>query len=366
MTNFASPIEIPKRISLSAQAAASIRKSVAEGVWTESLPSERQLCALFQVSRPTIRTALHLLAKQGLLEIHQGRRHRLLRPSSRSAPRQERLIGLVTHEPLEHMSLTSYHGITEMRTHLAEHGFSTELLVCPLRNPRAQCRRLEEFVRQRRVFCCVLTSVSREVQSWFSAHSVPALVLGSCHPEVKLPSLDVDYRSVCRHATGVLLAKGHRRVGLVVPNSGIAGDLASEEGFRQGLERTGRPDVRGIVVRHNGTAPSVAARLDALLASPERPTALIVAKSRHTFMVLMHLLHQGIAVPDRMSIIARDHDRVFDLVSPAISHYAFASESMAHRLTRLMLQLVDQGYLGPEPNLIVPAYRSGGTVADAT
>lgn len=363
MTTLAGPIEIPKRVSLSAQAAASIRKSVAEGVWGESLPSERQLCALFQVSRPTIRTALHLLAKQGLLEIRQGRRNRLLGGPRRSPPRPNRLIGLVTHEPLEHMSLTSYHGISAMRTHLAEHGFSTELLVCPVRKARTQCRRLEEFVRQRRVFCCVLTSVSRELQRWFSAHSVPALVLGSCHPEVNLPSLDVDYRSVCRHAAGVLLAKGHRRVGLVVPHFGVAGDLASETGFREGLGRSTRPEVRGVLVRHNGTAASIATRLDALLASPDKPTGLVVAKSRHTFMVLMHLLRRGIAVPDQVSIIARDHDRVFDLVSPAVSHYAFASESMAQRLTRLMLQLVDQGYLSPEPNLIVPTYRPGGTVA---
>lgn len=365
MSSSPGSIEIPKRVSLSAQAAAAIRKSIDEGIWTEFIPSERRLCELFQVSRPTIRTALHLLAKQGLLEIRQGRRNRLIDRPHRTEQPQNRLVGLVTHEPVEHMSLTSYRGISEMRAHLAEHGFSAEILVCPPRSPRAQRRRLEEFVRQRRVFCCVLISVSKELQEWFSEHSVPALVLGSCHSDVKLPSLDVDYRSVCRHATGVLLGKGHRGVALVVPNSGVAGDLASEAGFHEALERTGRANTRGVVVRHNGTAQNIATKLDSLFNSPRAPTALLVAKPQHTFIVLIYLLKRGLAVPDTVSIISRDHDHIFDIVGPPIAHYSFAAEAMAHRLSRLMLQMVDQGYLSPEPNLIFPKYCAGGTVAVA-
>src|SRR5690606_27913265 len=117
-------IEIPKRVSLSAQAAAAIRKAIDEGAWTEFIPSERRLCEMFQVSRPTIRTALHLLAKQGLLEIHQGKRIRLVGRPQELGRKQNRLVGLITPEPVEQLSLTSYRSISEMRSHLAEHGFS--------------------------------------------------------------------------------------------------------------------------------------------------------------------------------------------------------------------------------------------------
>lgn len=354
-------LEIPRRLSLSGQTASAIRKAIGENMWQEFLPSERRLCDMFQVSRPTIRTALHQLAKDGLIDIRQGRRNRLLAASARTAAPRSRLVVLVSHRPISQMTLTAYHGISEMRAHLAEQGFTTELLVCPAQSATAQRRKIESFLRQNHVLCCVLLSLGKELQEWFATHSIPALVLGSCHPAVKLPSLDVDYRSVCRHAAGVLRAKGHRRIAFLVPNSDAAGDLASEAGFREGLAlRPGEEPIEALVVRHQGTAPHLRVKLDALFASARPPTALLVAKPPHTIAVLVYLLRRGLRVPETISLIARDHDHVWQ---DAISHYQFAGDTFAHRLSRLMLQMVGQGYLPPEPSLIFPRYLDAGTVA---
>lgn len=363
MSSSSPALAIPKRLSLSAQAADTIRKAIEDGTWKEYLPSERRLCAMFQVSRPTIRTALHLIAKSGLIEIRQGRRNRLLSTPRHTARCENRCVGLVTSEPVSHMSLVAYQGISEMRAHLAEHGFTTEILVCPRGSARIQRRKLEEFVRQNRVFCCVLLSVSKDLQHWFADRSVPALVLGSCHPEVKLPSLDIDYRSVCRHAAGIFLGQGHRRLALIVPDSDVAGDLASEQGFREAVDRrTGSDAARATVVRHNGSAQHISTKLDALFNSAHAPTALLVAKPQHVFIVLIYLLKRGLTVPDTVSFIARDHDYIFETVLPPIAHYTFDDDTYPHRLSRLMLQMVNQGYLPPEPGLIFPKYFAGGTV----
>ncbi len=356
------PFELPKRVSLSAQAANTLRQAIAEGKWKEYLPSERRLCEMFQVSRPTIRTALHLLAKDGLIAIHQGRRNRLLTTARRAPAPQRRLVGLVTHEPISHFALATYQGISEMRAHLADHGFTTEFLVCTPGSARAQQRKITEFIRQNRVFCCVLISVSKELQQWFSEHAVPALVLGSCHPQVKLPSLDFDYRSVCRHAAGILLGKGHRRLALVVPNAGVAGDLASEEGFSEAIARHDPNEARAMIVRHNGTAANLTARLDALFNSAHAPTALLIAKPQHVLIVIIYLLKRGLSVPDTVSLIARDYEQNFGMVSPPIAHYVPEESAFAHRLSRLMLQMVHHGHLPAEPNLIFPKFMPGGTV----
>ena len=356
-------LALPARQSLSEQAAASIRQAVDEGTWKEFLPSERRLCELLQVSRPTVRSALQMLARDGWLEIRHGRRNRLLNPSQRRSKPAGRLVVLVTHEPLAHMTMTAFRGIAEMRAHLAENGFASEVLVCPMAGPQAQQKKLEAFVRQNAVLCCVLLSVSKDLQQWFAAHAIPALVLGSCHPAVHLPSLDVDYRALCRHAAGVLRARGHRRFAFVVPNSGVAGDLASEEGFREGCARTaGRAETEALVLRHNGTAANLAMKLDALFVSTDRPTALLVAKPQHVFAVVLYLLERGIRVPDAVSLIARDYDHVFATVSPSIAHYSFREDTFAHRLTRLMLRLASQGNLPAERSLIFPRYFPGGTV----
>ena len=353
-------LDIPKRLSLSAQTAAAIRKAVGENVWQEFLPSERRLCDMFQVSRPTIRTALQHLAKEGLIEIRQGRRNRLLAPPGRSAPPPSRLVVLVSHQPIAQMTLTAYQGISEMRAHLAEQGFTSEVLVCPARSATAQRRKIEGFLRQNHVLCCVLLSLGRELQEWFATQAIPALVLGSCHPTVTLPSLDVDYRAVCRHAAGVLHAKGHRRIAFLVPDSGVAGDLASEAGFHAGLVPPNGPAApEGRVVRHDGTLANLSAKLDRLFSSPRPPTALLVAKPSHVFSVVIYLLRRGLKVPAAVSLIARDYDHLF---GESIAHYRFEGETFAHRLSRLMSQLVNQGSLPAEPSLIFPRYVPAATV----
>ena len=353
-------LDLPRRITLSAQAAAALRRAIAGNLWREFLPSERRLCDLLQVSRPTVRTALHTLAEEGLIEICHGRRIRL-RPQRRTATApQSRLVALVSHQPIARLTLTAYQGISEMRAQLAKHGFITEEFVCLGRTATTQRRKLEAFLRQNRVFCCLLISVSREVQEWFAAHAIPALVLGSCPDAVKLPSLDVDYRAVCRHAAGTFLRAGHRRLAFLVPDLGIAGDLASEEGFCAGVAaRPGLAGASATVIRHNGTAVDLGAKLAGLLRAPQPPTALLVARPVHTITVLVHLLRKGIRVPETISVLARDHDAVY---ANALSHYAFETGAFAHRLSRLMLKMVGRGHLPAEPSLIFPRYVSQDTV----
>ena len=357
--------DLPRRQSLSAQAAEALERAIGEGTWQDFLPSERRLCELLQVSRPTIRTALQMLAKSGVIEIRQGRRNRLL-PAARHSPhRASRLIGIVSPVPFEQLSVSTYKIISEMRTHLAEHGFTTEVLVCPPKAAAVSRRRLEDFLRRNRVFCCLLTSVSHDLQDWFATHALPCLVLGSCHPDIKLPSLDIDYRSVCRHAGGNLLAKGHRRIALIMPDSGVAGDLASEEGFREAFTSPNHLDAAPIIVRHNGAVQHLVLKLDALFDSPQRPTALLVAKPAHSLSSLIHLLKRGLSVPDDVSLVCRDQDPLFEKVHPAISHYLTHDTSFAHRLLRLMQELVTHGYLPPEPTLIFPKHFAGGTLKNA-
>lgn len=360
MSSASGILDLPRRLTLSGQAAAAIRKAIAANLWQDFLPSERQLCALLQVSRPTIRTALLTLANERRIEIRHGKRVRLLRGARAGQPAAHRLITLVSHQPLSRQPTHAYQGISEMRAQLAKHGFTTGEFVCPEHAASTQRRKLEAFVTQHRPFCCVLLSVGREVQQWFAQRSIPALVLGSCHTDVTLPSLDVDYRAVCRHAAGVFCRQGHERIAFVVPDSGVAGDLASETGFLEGAgSRPGLPAIRPEVVRHDGTVADLAGRLQVLFRAPAPPTALLVAKPNHTLAVIAHLLQHGIRVPEQVSLIARDHDPLFENV---LSHYAFAGETFAHRLSRLMLQLVGEGRLPAEPHRIFPRYVNRDTV----
>ena len=79
-------LEIPRRISLSSQIAAAIRKGIEDGIWEGSLPGERRLCELFQASRPTIHAALR--ARASLRHLVTSRTH----PSRSRIPSASRYV----------------------------------------------------------------------------------------------------------------------------------------------------------------------------------------------------------------------------------------------------------------------------------
>lgn len=354
-------LAIPKRELLSVQTAAAMRRAFEEGMWANQIPSERRLCEMFHVSRPTVRSALNILAKDGLIALQRHRRVRV-GALGRAHPTKNKKILIVTHRPYLEWATSTYQSLSEMQGYLGKHGFECEIILCQPRRIPSQLRKLAEFIRQNGVACTLLVTVRRELQQWFATLPTPTLVIGSCHPSVALPSFDVDYRAACRHAAGVFLSKGHRRLALLVPASRGPGDLASARGFLEGVEETHAAEAKAVVVFHDGTAQNINARLDVLFRSEDPPTAILVSDPEYFLMVFIYLLRKGPKVSERISLIARDQDTTFTRLIPAISHYAFDIDASTRRLARLILKLIDQKHLPLEPCLILPKYISGGTV----
>lgn len=359
-------LELPKRITLAEQTAHSIRKAIEDGAWPDALPGERRLSEIFKVSRPTVRAAVQLLANDGWLDLRRDRRNRRITRRPRSGARPASLVCVVTQVPVARWSEAVHHAYSEIRARLAGDGFAVEVLVCGEGGIAAHQRKVSAYLKQNRVNCCVLLSVKYDLQRWLAGLGVPALVIGSRDPNVKLPSFEVDYRATCRHAAATFLRLGHRRLALIVPNTRRGGDLASEEGFLEGVRRfPARPAASATVARHQDTGASILQQLDQLFSAKEPPTALLVTASRHAFTLLYGLLARGLRIPQDVSIISSDPDPYFHLVSPPFTHYAFPGGVYVNRLTRLCLKLVREGRLPPKAHLIEQKYVAGATVARA-
>jgi len=356
-------LEIPQRALLSVQTAAALRTALHQGVWPKDIPSERRLCDMFHVSRPTVRAALNILAKEGLIALHHRQRIRVAATRQVRRSARSRKIIIVTHQLYSQWPSSTYQSMSELQAYLGKHGIECELFVCRPQGIPAQLPKIAEFIRQNHVLCGLLVTVRREVQQWFATLPIPSLVVGTCHASVSLPSFDVDYRSVCRHAAGVFLNKGHRRLALVVPASRGPGDQASVDGFLDAVLESAQPAAATVtVIDHDGTAQHLNSRLDTLFRTKAPPTAVLVASPRYFLMVLLYLLRRGTAVPAQVSLISRDQDPMLADLVPAVSHYAFDVTNSTRRLARLILKLIGQKYLPSEPNLIFPRFIAGGTV----
>jgi LacI family transcriptional regulator len=352
---------VAQRHSLVAQAAQLLRDALAQGQWTGELPGERNLCARLGVSRPTLRAALEQLRREGRLAVTHGRPTRILQPRSKSASPRRAVVAMLSPVPLRAMPPLVMYWVDELREQLAAVGCPLVLHVSRTVYAPRPAGALESLVRRAPASAWVLYLSNEAMQKWFYERGLPCLVAGSCVPGVKLPSVDVDYRAACRHATGTLFASGCKRPALVLPAGGYAGDRDSEQGFREAWQSRSAKSAAPLVIRHDGTVKGLCADLDTALNRSPGADGFIVARSGHVLTTLTHLARRGVRVPQEVAVISRDDDAFLDFVVPRVTRYASAPAQFARRVSRAAIQLARQGVSPARAVRLMPRYVAGET-----
>jgi DNA-binding LacI/PurR family transcriptional regulator len=354
---------LPQRQSLVSQALAILKEQIRSGTWDNWFPGEWDLCAQLKISRRTLRAALGQLEREGLLRAGKGRRRRVAVSSRRIrlGPSNNR-VTLLTPEPLSILPPLSMFWIDELREHL--HAAGCQLEVHFQRDPQAHppIGTLEQLVKRTRASVWVLASYTAPVQQWFSRKGLPCLVVGSRHEGVALPSVDIGYRALSRHAAGLLLARGHTRLALLNPESGLAGDLESERGFLEAGEHFQRGGGEFLIGHHDGTRESVCKRLDALLQLRASPTGFLVSGANYALMTLCFLLGKGLRLPRDVALISRNEELFLNYALPSIAHYSANPTLLARKVSRIVMQLVRGGVSEPRDYRLMPEFVPGETL----
>ena len=345
-------------VNLSEQAAAVLREAVRRRFWGPLLPGEHELARQLGISRPSVRAALARLAEDGLVEICKGRRTRLIRHPRHGLTNFSPTVCFITPYP----PISDHPVILEIRAKLAGQGIGWEEVIDRTLAGKNPGTRLKELVAGRHRVCWILMGVSPAIQRWFENSGLPAMVLGSCYPGIKLPSVDTDYRAVGRHAAGCLSRNGHRHIALVLPHKPMPGDLA----FCQGVTDFLKPIAGGITVTDiiaGSNAASLHARLDFYLARRPIPTAVVTMRPQYTLTVLLHLLQSGLRIPDDVSLISRDTHSILEQGMPALTCYRSGFAKQAHRVVRVAQSLLAGLRVSTKPSLIIPTFVAGSTLA---
>lgn len=357
-------MRLPQRPSLVTDTASVLREGIASGEWSRLLPGERSLVERLQVSRSTLRAALALLERQGLVSAAAGRARTILHRHASGFEPPDR-VGLLSLQPVDLQRAPMTYLLHRLREHLQDAGLRLEVHA-ERRLAHGQPQKLlDRLQREIPTTAWLLVSVPESVQRWFQDHGPPALVVGSCHDGIRLPSFDLDLAAVCRHAAGLLRARGHRRVAFVRQPVKSAGMKASERGFFAGARSadTAPGDLR--LISHNGTPRGICVALDRALASRHPPTGFLVCDPGHAICAASHLISRGFSLPRDLSLVSRDHDDLLPFFRPAITHYDYRKSLFARRLARLAIQLAAQGRLPVRNYGVIPKNVPGETLGDA-
>jgi LacI family transcriptional regulator len=247
----------------------------------------------------------------------------------------------------------------DLRGRLGEAGYHLEVHKCHGGFSARPESALEELAKRFHPAGWVLYQSAVRVQHWFSEQALPCIITGSRHPGIRLPSVDLDYRAVCRHAGGLLLARGHRCVAFVNPASGLAGDMESEAGFLEAIHEAKGPVVEAFVVNHDGTPEGICRHLDVQLRRTPRFSALLISQPKHVLTVMGYLNRRGLRVPQDVALISRDDESFLQHVLPSVARYSASPKEMAHKLTRLVLDTLRRGAARSRDYRLMPQFIPG-------
>lgn len=357
---------IPQRLSLVGQTAACIQAAVAAGQWRDWLPAERALCETFQVSRSTLRRALAQLKRAGIVQSEHGAGNRVVRPG---AGRRRRLsshnVALLTPAPLERLRPTQTLWIDELRAMLSERGCQLHVMHGRQHFRPSPGASLARLVRQQPHGCWILMLATAACQQWFARQGLPCVIAGTRHAGVDLPFRDLDHRAACRHAAGVLIALGHRRLAFVAQKSPFAGDIESEAGFLDGVRSSRHADAAAAICRHDATSAGIMQALRRLMSPPARPTALVVPNAYHCLAVVSGLGRLGWRVPEQVSVISRDEDPFLAFLVPEVARYVANPQGLARSLLHPVLELLEGGEITNRAAWLMPQFVRGASIGPA-
>lgn len=353
-----------RRSSVADQAAAALRESIRQGVWGDILPGEHELARRLSISRPTVRAALARLAEDGIITIKKGCRTRVRSSRRKNLSTVPPTVCLIAPVSRESLGFTGHPVLLEMQARFAVQGIGWEEVFDRTLGGRHPETRLASIVNGRRHVCWLLLGASATIQRWFAQADVPTLVLGSCHAGIALPSVDVNYYAIGWHAAGCLTKNGHRRVALVLPHRPLAGDLACLRGLSEYIHQRDT-QISVVEVTAGPSRAGLLATLDRALRSSAPATAVFCIHVEHMLKVLVHLLKTGRRVPQDVSLMCRETRVAVDLGLPELTRYRSPAAKQARLAVRIAQNMLSGHHTTLVPNLIMPAFVPGETVASA-
>ncbi len=351
----------PQRYQLAAEVTKVLCQALLENRWESHLPSERQLSQEFHVSRETIRSSLHELEREGFIARQNRSRCLILRKGEATANRG-RLVAMLSALPFEQWESRILIRTDRLRQYFNKAGRDLVVKTGARFFSVDHHRALARLVSETDADCWILQGATHEVQQWFVENKVPAIVMGHSFEEMALPSIDIDLRSVARHATSLFLAHGHRQIALIVKKPEYAGDYFAEKGWREAFASMpdARPDRN--LLPYDGSIAGLQRVLNRRFLAEDPPTAMI-APAKLIVTAILHLAQKGKIAGRDYAFVARDDDPVLESILPSVARYRIDPVRLARRLFLETMKIVNRNESPLRRVRLMPEFITGESVA---
>jgi DNA-binding LacI/PurR family transcriptional regulator len=181
---------------------------------------------------------------------------------------------------------------------------------------------------------------------------LPALYVGE-PDELAVPAVRTDDAGPVREALAYLLDLGHRRIARVSGPDALLHTRARTAALLEGCAEAG---IEPVVLEGDYSEESGAKLTTALIDSAEPPTAILYDNDVMAVAGLNVAKELGVAVPDRLSLVAWDDSSLCRLASPALTTMSVDVHQFGVTVAESVLELIEGVEVterwSPKPTLI--------------
>ncbi|QDT86950.1 GntR family transcriptional regulator [Gimesia chilikensis] len=310
-----------------------------------ALPSEQQLASLFDSARSTVRQAMGLLEREGLVSRVQGKGTFVSDQARQRLSCGLDILALVIPEVLSGFYPSLQHSFEESASQT-----QNQMLVCCTRNNVDKQGNVILQLIDNQVGGVAIVPASTPPTPGYQIRQLQkaGIPVVLCHRPVEgitAPLLGLPFREIGRLAGDALVEQGHRRCGFFAPHRTRTTDLYLE-GFQQALADVGCTlaeehsyfGAPGVIDMQELDA-EIASTLQQMLERPDRPTAIFTSFDSMAERIYLHLTKMGLRMPEDISLIGVGDQVRHSVLQQQITSVTVDETRLGHRAAELLDQM---------------------------
>jgi len=258
-----------------------------------------------------------------------------------------------------------YAVIDAMNAVLFQRGY--DLVVLPCHSTDDPLKFLSRVAARGIVDAMVITATQRQDSriSLLSQLKMPFVSLGRSETKGDHSWIDLDFAGAARCAVETLLAVGHRKIALALPDSDAAFGHYIRSGYAQALAAAGIPAQSRYTLQAHPNEKGGFALGKTLLTMPDRPTAVILSSESTTIGLFNSLANSNVRAGQDISVVSLRETPQMRLLSPTLASFRLSLADLGECLAGMVLDdLAKDAPDKPRQQIIWPMeYMPGGSVS---
>jgi len=303
--------------------------------------SENELSAMFGLSRQTVRQAVGLLEKEGVLERRRGSGTYVTGGARGSRPSSNTVAVISTY-------LDGYifpNIIKGIETVLADNGYSMQLALT--HNKVENEFRVLKALTEKPVDGVILEPAksalpnpNKRLYEIIRSKNIPLIFFNAWYPDMDFPYIAMDDRMAGGLAANCLINAGHKKIAGLFQSDDRQG-LLRYEGYIQALREAGLEVESGNVLWFSTEdIPYLEEDINRVKRCIDGCTGVVCYNDQIAFTIVTELQKQGIKVPDELSVVGIDNSELASICEVPLTSVAHPIEKLGMKAAENILELI--------------------------